>query len=56
MEEVDVKYGRENIQALILGINFNDRFFPCGNYLHNRPFMYINIFWTVMPIYVLLNL
>ena len=34
-------------------INYNSDKFPCGNYLINRPFMYINIFWTVMPIYIL---
>ena len=26
-------------------INYNSDNFPCGNYLINRPFMYINIFW-----------
>tara|TARA_B110000208_G_C11763202_1_gene427674 strand:+ start:1359 stop:1997 length:639 start_codon:yes stop_codon:yes gene_type:complete len=37
-------------------VNFNNNFFPCGNYLVERPFMYVNIFWTIMPIYVIINL
>ena len=35
-------------------INYNTISFPCGKYLIDRPFMYINIFWTIMPLYILL--
>ena len=28
--------------------------FPCGKFLEKRPFMYINILWTLMPIYILI--
>ena len=34
-------------------INYDNSFFPAGTMLIKRPFMYVNIFWTVMPIYVL---
>jgi len=34
-------------------INYNNNKFPCGKYLIKRPFMWINIFWTIMPIYLL---
>jgi len=34
-------------------VNYNTDQFPCGKYLVKRPFIYINIFWTIMPIYVL---
>jgi hypothetical protein len=37
-------------------VNYNTSSFPSGNYLEKRPFMYINIFWTMMPLYVILNL
>jgi hypothetical protein len=36
-------------------INYNTPTFPCGKYLLNRPFMYINIFWTIMPLYILIH-
>lgn len=32
-------------------INYNSNKFPTGFMLIKRPFMYINIFWTIMPIY-----
>ena len=32
-------------------INYNSNKFPTGVMLCKRPFMYINIFWTIMPIY-----
>ena len=35
-------------------INYNNSTFPTGYMLNKRPFMYINIFWTIMPIYVML--
>ena len=35
-------------------INYKNRF-PCGKFLEKRPFMYINIFWTLMPSYILMN-
>jgi hypothetical protein len=34
-------------------VNYNNTSFPVGDYLSKRPFMYVNIFWTIMPIYVL---
>ena len=27
--------------------------FPCGLLLLERPFMYVNVFWTIMPIYTI---
>ena len=46
-----------NIQTkLISNINYNSNIFPCGKFLIKRPFMYINIFWTIMPIYVIYTL
>ena len=37
-------------------VNFDTPFFPCGPYLLKRPFMYINIFWTIMPLYILFKI
>lgn len=37
-------------------INFSNSSFPCGKFLEHRIFMYINIFWTIMPLYVILKL
>ena len=34
-------------------VNYNSRYFPTGYLLLNRPFIYINVFWTIMPIYVI---
>ncbi|MBP02219.1 MAG: hypothetical protein CMM25_05380 [Rhodospirillaceae bacterium] len=34
-------------------VNYNRPAFPCGVMLYKRPFMYINVFWTVMPAYTL---
>lgn len=34
-------------------VNYDTPNFPCGIYLIKRPFMYINIFWTIMPLYIL---
>ena len=39
----------------INNINYNNSDFPCGKFLIKRPFMWINIFWTIMPIYVIMN-
>ena len=36
-------------------INYNTPKFPCGKFLLKRPFMYINIFWTVMPFFILIH-
>ena len=41
---------------LIYNINYNTKKFPCGKFLIKRPFMYINILWTIMPIYVIYKL
>ena len=35
-------------------INFNNSTFPAGQFLNKRPFMYINIFWTIMPLYIII--
>lgn len=37
-------------------INYNTTLFPTGTILNKRPFMYINILWTLMPLYVLFKL
>jgi len=37
-------------------INYNSSDFPTGFILNKRAFMYINIMWTIMPLYVLYNL
>ena len=37
-------------------VNFNNITFPAGKYLEQRPFMYINILWTIMPLYIILDI
>jgi len=34
-------------------INYNSASFPCGNALSKRPFMYVNLLWTIFPSYIL---
>lgn len=34
-------------------INYNNSTFPTGIWLSKRPFMWINIFWIIMPTYTL---
>ena len=34
-------------------VNCDNHNFPCGKYFIKRPFMYVNIFWTLMPSYIL---
>tara|TARA_Y100000310_G_scaffold136606_1_gene135460 strand:+ start:476 stop:1021 length:546 start_codon:yes stop_codon:yes gene_type:complete len=34
-------------------INYDSASFPCGILLSKRPFMWINILWTVMPTYII---
>ena len=41
---------------LFNSVNYNTKKFPCGKLLIKRPFMYINILWTIMPIYVIYSL
>lgn len=36
-------------------INENRKEFPTGKYLIKRPFFYINVLWTAMPMYVIAN-
>ena len=36
-------------------INYNTYSFPTGFALSKRPFMYINIFWTIMPAYIIIS-
>jgi len=38
----------------IHNINHNSINFPTGYLLLKRPFIYINVFWTIMPLYVLI--
>lgn len=35
-------------------VNYNDDEFPMGTLLSKRPFMWVNIFWTIMPLYTIL--
>ena len=37
-------------------VNYNDTSFPTGIALSKRPFMYVNIFWSVMPFYAIIRL
>ena len=37
-------------------INYGNASFPIGKNLYKRPFFYINIFWTIMPLYIILYL
>ena len=36
-------------------LNFNTSIFPTGFALIKRPFMYVNIFWTIMPLYIIIS-
>ena len=36
-------------------VNYNSDVFPAGRLLWKRPFMYINVFWTVMPCGILVG-
>lgn len=39
----------------ITSINYNNSSFPTGGeLLTNRPFMWVNIFWTIMPLYTII--
>lgn len=35
-------------------VNYNNASFPCGFLLLQRGFMYVNIFWTLMPLYTII--
>ena len=37
-------------------INNDTTKFPCGMFLLKRPFMYVNVFWLIMPVYVMCNM
>ena len=37
-------------------INYNSKIFPTGHLLYERPFMYVNLFWTFLPILVISSL
>ena len=39
-----------------LNPNYNTTEFPIGLFFNKRPFMYVNILWTIMPLYVLRTL
>ena len=34
-------------------VNYNNVSFPLGKAMLARPFMYVNVFWLVMPTYIL---
>ena len=36
--------------------NYDTAFFPTGRFLSARPFMWINIFWTIMPLYAIITM
>ena len=36
-------------------INYNTPEFPCGPLLLKRPFMWVNLLWSLMPAYVIYN-
>ena len=36
-------------------INYNTPEFPCGPFLLKRPFMWVNLLWSIMPAYVIYN-
>ena len=36
-------------------INYCSEIFPCHRALSSRPFMYVNVFWTVMPSYTIIS-
>ena len=36
-------------------VNYNNASFPAGNLLLKRPFMYVNIFWTILPLFIIVN-
>ena len=37
-------------------VNYVTNDFPCGEYLQHRLFMYVNVLWTLLPLYVILCL
>jgi len=37
-------------------INYNTDSFPTGQFLEKRPFMYVNIFWTIMPLLCIIKI
>ena len=37
-------------------VNFNTTSFPSGKFLEKRPFMYINVFWTLCPLIIIFYL
>ena len=37
-------------------INYNSKSFPTGILLSKRLFMYVNVFWFVMPSYAIIHL
>ena len=46
-----VEYGIQMSQPY--NVNYNNASFPAGKMLSKRPFMWVNIFWTIMPLYTL---
>ena len=37
-------------------INYNTQQFPTGKYYEKRPFIYVNLFWTFMPLMIIIDL
>ena len=36
-------------------VNYNTEEFPLGYLWSKRPFMYVNVFWTIMPLYAIIR-
>ena len=46
-----IEYGIQCNQ--VDNVNYNNVSFPLGKAMLARPFMYVNVFWLVMPTYIL---
>ena len=44
-----------NELGYLSSVNYCSTDFPCGFALLHRPFMYVNIFWTCLPLYVIIK-
>ena len=36
-------------------VNYNSNKFPVGKFLSERPFIYVNVFWSLCPLYVIIK-
>ena len=46
-----VEYGIQTTD--VTSVNYNTSSFPIGNAMLERPFMYVNVFWLIMPTFVI---